>query len=634
MFRDTDRRPPITPQLALRVAIIGGVALVMFAIVFFRLWYLQILSGDKYLAEANNNRVRNITQQAPRGRIVDRNGQVLVDNRKGYAVQVNPAKLPRNPHQRAQVLRRVATIVGLKPRAVVHDVNKQFKALPFAEAVIKQDVTGPVFAYILEHQDEMPGVDVQQVYLRYYPHLAVGAQLFGTVGEVTAPELGQKRYRGVRMGDRVGQAGIEYSYDRYLRGIDGANRVQVDALGNLRGQLAVRNPQPGRQLRLTLDQNVEQTGQQALAGQRGAFVVMDVHSGEIRALGSSPSFDPNIFAKQIRESDYKRLTDPNNGAPLTNRATQSLYPTGSAFKPITSVAALESGVTTPDTPYTDSGSFTLGGGLVLHNAGKAAYGTLSLPRALQVSSDVFFYHLGAELFSAGNGTVFQKWAGRLGIGRKTGIDLPAETSGVVPNPTLVNNLFKKKLSDHPWSIGDDVNLAVGQGFLGVDPLQLAVAYSAIANGGDIVRPHLGLRVEDAAGRAIQDFQSSPKRHVKIQSPFRQAILSGLQAAAESPGGTSYPVFGADKGFPIRVAGKTGTAQKGLNRADQSWYVCLAPYPNPRYVVVVTSEAGGFGAQTAAPEVKRILATLFNVHLKAGQAQVGSQSNVAGVNANG
>src|SRR3954447_26708507 len=616
MYRDTEKRAPMSPQLALRVAIIGGVALVMFGVIFFRLWYLQVLSGNHYLAQANSNRVRDIVRQAPRGRIVDRNGRVLVDNRSGYAVVMNPAKLPKDSHQKRQTFGALARVLGEDERGLIHDVSKQFKAVPFSNAVIKDDVTQPEYAYILEHQDDFPGVSVEQMFFRLYPHHDVGAHMFGTVGPVTAQQLKQKRYRGVEMSDRVGQSGIEYAYDRYVRGVDGADRVQVDALGTLRGELTKRQPKPGRQLRLSVDYGVQKTGQDSLVGRRGAFVVMDIHTGEVRAMGSSPTFDPNVFAKRIKESDYKRLTDVNNGAPLANRATQGAYPTGSTFKLITSVAALESGVTTPDTPYTDGGSFTLGGGLTLHNAGGAAYGTLSLRHAIQVSSDVFFYHLGAELNSAGDGQDLQRWAHRLGIGHKTGIDLPAEGSGLLPTKDWRDKLYKKKQTDRPWSIGDNVNLAVGQGDLQADPLQMAVAYAAVANGGRVLRPHLGLRIEDAAGRAIQELHKPPARRLHINPSYRQAILDGLSAAAESPGGTSYPVFGEDSSFPIKVAGKTGTAERPPN-GDQSWYVALAPYPNPHYVVAVTIENGGFGAETAAPAAKQIIGALFNVKAKGG-----------------
>jgi penicillin-binding protein 2 len=633
MYRNPEeRRGPITPQLALRVAIIGGVCLVMFGVVFFRLWYLQVLSGDKYLAEANNNQVRDITVQAPRGQIVDRSGRILVDNRSGYSVEINPAKLPTDLKQKARLYRNLSKVLGMNAREIRKSVNVKLKAVPFAKAVVKPDVSQPVFAYILEHQKSFPGVDVEQVFLRSYPQKDVAAQIVGYVSQVNESQLKDKRFHGVKQGDRVGQAGIEYSYDRYLRGQNGANRVQVDASGAVRQELASKPPKSGRRLRLALDFGVQQTGQNAMAGRHGGFVAMDVKNGEIRALGSVPGFDPNVFSKQIKQSDYTRLTSTANGAPLFNRAIQGGYPTGSTFKPITSVAALQSGVITPDTPYTDGGSFSLPGGLVLHNAGNVANGTLALRRALQVSSDVFFYHLGAELNGAGDGQQLQKWAFRLGIGRTSGIDLPGEQPGVLPTPAWRNRLYKihlkhPKLSytDRPWSIGDNVNLAIGQGDVQANPLQMAVAYAAIANGGYVVKPHLGLRVEDSQGRALQEFRSPSRRRLKIQPQYRQAILDGIQAAAEQPGGTSYPVF---KDFPIKIAGKTGTAQRN-GQADQSWYVALAPYPNPRYVVAVTIENGGFGAEAAAPAAKQIIGKLFNVKVRNN-----GPVNLSGVNKNG
>ncbi|GAC1319963.1 MAG: penicillin-binding protein 2 [Thermoleophilaceae bacterium] len=638
MYRESDSRPPVTPQLALRVAIIGGVALVIFGIIFFRLWYLQILSGDRYRAEANNNRVREITVPAPRGKIVDRNGRVLVDNRSGYAVEVDPSKLPHDNAGRSLLFARLGAVLGMRPASIGKDVDAQFKKLPFSQAIVKEDVPPPVYQYILEHQQSFPSVTVEQIFLRSYPHHDVGAHLFGYVSQVTQEELKSKGFAGVRQGDRVGQTGIESTYDRYLRGLNGANRVQVDALGTLRGRLSTRAPRIGRQLRLTLDYDAEQTGQQALAGQKGAFVAMDVKTGEVRALGSSPSFDPNIFSKTIKESDFKRLNDPNQGEPLANRAIQGAYPTGSTFKLISSVASLENGLITPDTVKDDPGSFTVGR-VTFVNAGHAVNGALALRRALQVSSDVFFYQLGAELNGHGDGLGLQHWAFQLGLGHPTGIDLPAENAGLVPSPEWRNRLYRQQYHANPgciqaglcrpWSTGDNVNLSVGQGDLQADPLQMAVAYSAVANGGWIVRPHLGARLEDSLGRALQELGSPPRRRMRIDAGNRQAILEGLNQAAEQQGGTSYPVF---KDFPIKIAGKTGTAQHGAGRADQSWYVALAPYPDPQYVVAVTFETGGFGVETAAPAAKKILASLFHIHLSAGQAA--NSPPPAGVNAFG
>jgi penicillin-binding protein 2 len=609
MYLDNENRPAITPQLALRVAILGGVALLMFAIIFFRLWYLQVLSGDKYLAQAKDNQIRNVLIQAPRGKIVDRNGNVLVDNRVGYAVTISPDRLPKSQAVKTELYTRLARVLNMKRRTIRTTVRTQLRAQPFAKATVKTDVGRDVFSYILEHQSSFPGISVDQVYLRFYPHHDLAAQIMGTVGRVTAQELKLPDFKGVDQNDSVGQTGIESSYDRFLRGQDGAARVQVDASGALRNELNKKQPVPGHQLRLSLNLEAQKIGQATLAGRKGAFVAMDVHNGSIYALGSSPSFDPNVFSKGVKTSVYKALNDPNNGAPLANRATQGMYPTGSTFKPITSVAALNCGVLTPSTVLFDNGTFKQGA-IVRHNAGNTSYGALNLVNALRVSSDVFFYQVGANLGTSCGGLELQKWASKLGIGHKTGIDLPGESPGFLPTPKAIDKRHKQypKLFNLPWEPGDNVNLAVGQGYLGADPLQMAVAYGAIATNYKVT-PHLAMRVEDSQGRAIQQFSTPSRKKMNINPLYRQTIMDGLFQAANAPGGTSVDVF---KGFPIKVCGKTGTAEKGLGRTDQSWYVVLAPCPNPQYVVAVTDEQGGFGAQTAAPDARRILAALFGI----------------------
>ncbi|MEX2196268.1 MAG: penicillin-binding protein 2 [Thermoleophilaceae bacterium] len=614
----------MSPQLALRVAVIGGVALALFAIIFFRLWYLQVLSGDQYLAEANDNRVREVTIQAPRGEIVDREGTVLVENRPSTVLKVSPKDLPERQETKTRLYDRLADLTGQSRREIRTSVREQLRAQPFAAATVKSDVGEDTVAYILENQSRFPGVEVQNVHLREYPHDELGAHLFGTVGEVTEEQLEDERYRGVDLGDRVGQSGIEYSYDRFLRGENGATRLQVDALGNLRQEIGRREPEQGRQLRLTLDLDVQEAGQRALGDQRGAFVVMDARTGEMVALGSSPSFDPNSFAKVFRQSDYERLVDPANGAPLQNRAIAGLYPTGSVFKPITAVAGLMGGLIGPDTVINDGGSITVGDREFENDRG-TVHGAVDLRRALEVSSDVYFYLLGRDSW---DDNLIQRWSRQLGLGHTTGVDLPGEADGRVPSEKWRNEEFakfqdcadKEGLSlqgavpecgfiNRPWGPGDNVNLSIGQGDLAATPLQMAVAYATIANGGYVVTPHLGLRVEDDEGRALQQFEAPRREKVSIDARYRDAIMDGLRQAAQGAGGTSTTVF---EGFPVPVAGKTGTAERGPSNPSQSWYMALAPADKPQYVVAVTFERGGYGAETAAPAARRILAALFNV----------------------
>ncbi|HVS28068.1 MAG TPA: penicillin-binding protein 2 [Solirubrobacteraceae bacterium] len=608
-----ERRPPITPELALRVAIFGGVALTLFAIIFFRLWFLQVLSGDKYLAQAMGNQLREIRVQSPRGYVVDRNGTILVDNRVGIGVQVDPQKLPPDGPQRAILFHKLASVLKIPVGRIGREIKRQRKLLPYSNVTLKTDATRAIYTYLFERRDQFPGVTARPLFVRHYPHRDLAAHLFGTVGEISPPQLKLARFRGVPQGTIVGQGGIENVYDRYLRGRDGATRVQVDALGQPKGELQVVAPHQGQQLKLSIDLDLQKAGQQALkdagGGLPGAFVALDPRNGEVLALGSTPTFDPNLFSKPVSTRLFKQLNSKANGAPLYNRAIAGLYPTGSTYKVITATAALQSRIITPSTVIDDPGSVKIGN-ITFKNAGGAAHGSVALRQALQVSSDVYFYKMGAQLNGV-HGEPLQTWSRRLGIGRQTGIDLPGEFKGLLPTPAWRDRLFRKHQTDRPWSTGDNVNLAVGQGDLQATPLQMAVAYSAVANGGRVVTPHVGLDVEDAVGRALQRIDPGASRKVHISDANRQAILDGLHLAASAPGGTSADVF---KGFPRKVFGKTGTAQRA-GQGDQSWYVCYVPDGRRPVVVAVTIERGGFGAQAAAPAARLILSQWFGIKKK-------------------
>jgi penicillin-binding protein 2 len=627
-------------QFALRVAILSGIALVTFSIIFFRLWYLQVLSGDKYLKQAENNQVRDITVQAPRGQILDRSGHVLVDNRTALALQLQPTELPRSHRKRHQEFERLGQLVGMSADEISKQLRKQTRELPANPVTLKRDVGYDLIYYLRENQDEFPGVTVERVYVRRYPKGTLAAHIFGYVREVTEDQLKEPRYQGLVPGDQVGQSGVENTYDNVLRGINGMTRVQVDASGRpTGGVLSQTQPRDGDSLLLTLDSRVQEAGEAALHSfsTPGAFVAMNVKNGEILGLGSSPTFDPSIFTRPvIPQSTFDQLQSDTTGAPLADRATQGLYPTGSTFKPITAIAALQSGVLAPTTTIVDGGVFTVGG-IDFRNANHASYGSLQLPQALQVSSDVFFYNVGADLYyhdqESGSDDTQQHWASELGIGRPTGVDLPGEVQGLLPTPEWRNQLYKEHQTDRPWTVGDNVNLSVGQGDLQTNPLQMAVAYAAIANGGDVVRPHVGMEVRDSSGRAVQEIDPAPQRHLDIDPRYRQAILEGIHMAAQSSGGTSYAVFG---NYPIPMAGKTGTAERAPS-GDQSWYVALAPYPNPQVVVAATIEQGGFGVESAAPAAKVILDSYFNVHkqeAKAAGGKVPKQDSIQAGSATG
>ena len=313
---------------ALRVAILGGAALVMFTVIFFRLWYLQVLSGDKYLVQANNNRIREIRVTAPRGQILDRNGHVMVENRTSLALQLNPQKLPGNAAERRAELARLGHAAGIPMRRIRRDMHDQLKVLASAPVTLQRDVNYDLVYYLQEHQANFPGVAVQRIFVRRYPDGTLGAHLFGNVGEINSKELKEPRYKGLNPGDLIGQDGVEYTYDRYLRGRDGQTRVQVDSLGRPTpgGQLSAVPPKPGNNLQLSIDSGVQAAGEAGLAarGLPGAFVAMDVRNGQVLGLGSFPTFDPSIFTKPITQSQYKGLTSQTTDAPLTDRAIRGL----------------------------------------------------------------------------------------------------------------------------------------------------------------------------------------------------------------------------------------------------------------------------------------------------------------------
>jgi penicillin-binding protein 2 len=689
-----ERRPPLTPQLALRVAIVGSLALGLFAIVFFRLWFLQVLSGDQYVKAATVNRVRKVEIAAPRGEVLDASGTAVVDSVKTLAVQISPEDLPspvtldklatleHPPKGDAIVYNRLAHALGMstkRTRCRLHMASPNvFRLSPIACAV-GQQVTLQAYAnvtvrsggvvtrimqyYLAENQRLFPGVQVQKVYVTHYPAKTLAAQVLGTVGPITAGEITAKSYPGAARTDIVGQSGVEAQYDSFLRGKDGYQQVQVNALNQPTGDLGTQSPVPGHNLKVSLNAQLQRVGEHALAQSMsvnnspgGSFVAMNPDTGAVYAMGSLPSFDPSLFTGNLSQVKYDQLTNPNNGDALLNRATQSAGPTGSTFKPITSVAALSSGEWTTDSLFTDNGTFCVGTGAATqcrHNAGHAVDGTLNLVNALRVSSDDFFYNLGARLnvdpSKAPRGGPLDVTASQFGIGRPTDVDLPNEAIGTLPSPLWRESRNRLEAecdaatgpfrwtdghatsahhhkdwyrtkkhapggcgiadgTNRPWSIGDNESLAVGQGDVQVTPLQLAVAYSALANGGTVVRPHFGMDVQDQDGTVLQTINPPSSRHIPVNPFYRTTILDGLNQAAQSTGGTSDDVMGK---FPMTVYGKTGTAQY-QNQPDYAWYACFViDHTNNRPIVVVVHvEKGGFGDVAAAPVARQILSQWF------------------------
>jgi len=581
------------------------------AMVTLRLWSLQILSGEHYRALARDHGVLDVRVHPPRGEILDRTGKVLVDNRTVMSLELRPSDLPSSHAERRAELRRLGSLLGLSQRAIHSKVREtpQYAGYP---VVLRQDVDRRLLFYMLENRRSFPGVSIERTYVRQYKDGSLAAHILGLVGQVSPHQLTRPAYRTLKPGDIIGQAGVEYTYDKFLRGTAGSERIQVDALGRPRGQLGSRPARAGDNLRLTLDAGLQAVGEAALRakGLPSAFAAMNVHTGAILAMGSYPTYDPSFYTRPHTKAQYDAFGN-RPGDPLVDRADQGGYPTGSAFKPITATAALEDHLISPGTIFDDTGSLDIGG-LVVHNAGGAAYGPVDMSTAIKVSSDVYFFNLGLHASASGKHGQIQDWAHRYGLGEKPNIDLPAAGPGLIPTPAWRNRVYrshKNPYIDRPWNQGDNVNLAVGQGDVMVTPLQLARAYAALGNGGALVTPHVGGRIVDVHGRTVRRIRPAPRRHLHISDQTRNVILGGMHRAADEAGGTSDAVMGS---FPIPVAGKTGTAERE-GQQDQSWYGVIAPYDNPQIVVAVTVERGGFGVESAAPIARTILERYFNLN---------------------
>jgi penicillin-binding protein 2 len=609
--RPEDIPPRLSNRLTVRIAVLAALVIAALATVVFRLWSLQVLSGDHYRALAKNNGILNVRVHPPRGEIVDRTGKVLVDNRTVMSLELRPSALPSSPSKRRSELQRLGHAIGLSLPEMRRKIREtpQYAGYP---VVLRQGLDRDLLFYLLENQESFPGVSVERTYVRNYKDGTLAAHVLGIVGQVSPRQLKQPRNRGVQPGDVIGQSGVEYAYDRFLRGRAGSRRIQVDALGRPKGQLASEAAQAGDNLQLTLDSGLQEVGESALRakGLPSAFVAMNVHTGAVLAMGSYPTYDPSFYVKPHTLAEYDAFGN-RAGDPLVDRADQGGYPTGSAFKPITATAALEDHLITPSTIFDDTGSLDIGG-ITLHNAGGAANGPVDMSTAIKVSSDVYFYNLGLHATASGNHGQIQDWAHDYGLGQNPDIDIPGAGPGLIPTPAWRNRLFhshKNPYIDRPWTQGDNVNLAVGQGDVMVTPLQLARAYAALANGGTLVRPHLGGRIVGVNGKTVERIRPAAARHLQISPETRNVILGGMHRAAQEAGGTSDAVFG---GFPIPVAGKTGTAQRN-GQEDQSWYGVIAPYNDPQIVVTVTVERGGFGVESAAPIAHAILERYFNLN---------------------
>jgi penicillin-binding protein 2 len=573
-----------------------------------RLWSLQVVHGRGYAAAAARQTVRVVLEPGTRGPIVDVRGRPLAaaegqDVVEADPLALGPAAAPvawRPSRDGLAVLRRLGRLSGQRAARLVVRIRTGLTRSPLASPVVLAHPERSLVLYLRERAEEFPGLRVATLPVRRYPQGALGSSFLGLTGEISATQLHERRFRGYRPGEVVGQSGVEAAYDRILRGGSTGTRFVVDSLGRpLRVQSLDRRTPNG--LRLTIDAGLQRAAEHSLrdgirlahAGgypdaHAGAAVVLDPRTGGIEALASYPSFDQRSAARN-RGSLLHLLAVGNAAAPLFDRATQGLYPPGSTFKPMVAEAALAAGLLGPASRLACTSSLTVGD-TVFHNVEAGIDAQLTLPQALAISCDTWFYRLGLDLYASRPGSL-RRWARSFGFGAPSGIDLPGESGGVTPEPRYA---------------GDAINLSIGQGELLVTPLQLAVAYAALANGGRIVRPHLGAAVLSPRGRVLRRLRFPARARLRLRD--LASIRDGLFLAAHEPGGTSAGVF-AD--FPVPVAGKTGTAQ-APSGSDHSWYASWAPAGRPRVVIVVLIEHGGFGADAAAPAAREIYES-FGLH---------------------
>ena len=643
----------LTPKLARRVALLGGLVVIGFAALLMRLWALQVLAGSQYAARAQANQLRTIRVQAPRGPILDRNGNVLVSNEPVTAVELSPSGLPKSYSERVSELRSLANVAGVSLRHLTNLILQRRRLGDVLDPiVVRTEATGAMLTYLEERSAEFPGLTLGRSYVRRYPYGALGAQLLGSDGQITRQELRTLGKQGYEPGDVIGQSGVEYAFNAFLRGLPGAARVRVDSLGRPRSpRLLTTEPQQGETVRLTLDSRLQLAAQSALqygiqtarnngqwAADGGAVVALNPQDGSILALASSPSYDPSVFSRRITT---KTLNAQGLGSaqsalernyPALDRALDGEYPPGSTFKPLTAIAALEEHLIKPYAFYPCTGTYTAPedhSHHVFHNWDPNVNQGMDLPTALARSCDTYFYAAGNDfyLLPPDRGQPLQRWARKFGFGSKTGIDVGPEAKGLVPTIGWKHRTYTRKTDptnwriDRFWKPGDSITLAIGQGDLLVTPIQMARLYAAIANGGKLVTPHVLMDVQNANGTIVPTTAPPAPRPIPGLDPaYLKVVQQGLFEGTHDPLGTSYGVFG---NFPYPIAGKTGTAQKVVHPPgtapgythdeSQAWWCGYGPANNAKLVVCAVIENGGEGGAAAAPAAERVFAQFFHVH---------------------
>jgi penicillin-binding protein 2 len=569
----------------------------IFVVLITRLAYLQLEEGDYYHSLAEGNRLRIVPVSAMRGIMYDRNGQILVSSRPSFMVSYMPLKSPMSDDE----LKELSKLLN-QPVATLQEKLKKEKS-SYEPTVLAQDLTQDIVTKIEERRNDLPGISVEVQPIRFYPYDFMAAQILGYVGQIDEDEMERLRGQdGVTSITRIGRSGLESYYDDLLRGKDGGRQVEVDAAGTPVKELDRKAPVSGHNIHLTLDLNLQKATEQALdaqiasgVGRSGiAAVAIDPNTGAVLAMASRPSFNPNWFSRGISAKEWKEIND-NRNHPLENRVISGEYPPGSTFKIITGTAALELKKVTPEERIFDSGRHWL---VDMRNAGGEALGWINFTEALAKSDNVYFYEMGRRIGI----DHMAEYARKYGMGKKTGIAMNGEASGLVASEE-----YKMKTFGQDWYLGDTFNSAIGQGFQLVTPLQAAMIVSQVANGGIQYRPFLVSRIDNLDGTPYKIFAPEQTGTLSVSKTTLDLIREGMRNVAEESG-TAGSLFA---GFPIQVAGKTGTAEN-FNGADHGWFVAYAPYDHPRIVIAVLTEQGGYGAVSSGPVVRSMLAEYFNV----------------------
>lgn len=553
-----------------------------------RLVYLQLLQGDRNQQLAENNRIRLLPRPPERGRILDRNGQVMASNRLSYSVYLWP--IDNTQDEWVPIIQRLAAILEVPAEDIQERLEQAGYDSPFLLRVAR-DISPAQLTALKEYQAELTGVQVEPVAERNYPNGDLAAHVLGYTGELSREELEERQENGYRMGDVVGQMGVEAAFEPMLRGEWGGQQVEVDGMGRVLRVLGEKPSVPGNDVQLTIDLNLQKVAEEQLGDRIGAIVAMNPQNGEVLAMVSRPTFDPNLFSTPITSSQWAELQQLKN--PFVNRALRG-YPPASTFKIVTTTAAIESGNYSPNAVL-PTFPFVQVGGIQFWDWNKAGFGPLNFQGAIAMSSDTFFYQTARKM---GEQPLIH-WTRRYGFGQKTGIELAEEESpGLVPDEA-----WKQEVLDMPWYQGDTINMSIGQGYMLGTPLQVAIMFAVPATGGYRVQPHL-LKDDGEAKSWREPIGISPETLRVVQEGLRQVITSGTGRGINDP---DLPP----------IAGKSGTAEDG-DRLSHAWFGSYAPASNPEILVVAFAEnSGGGGSAVTAPMTRAIIAEYFR--LKAGSS---------------